>query len=266
VSDLPSLAASLAETLTEQKLHREAATIQLSYLSDVPTAAAALCAGTHYSEAMRIVVLHNQPTLLNSIIDPALTDAFASTSSLLAECRGQLKAQTTRIAELREKATIDPLAYLDAVTEADAPDNVSLAPTNASTSGASLFTRYTGASLGTAQTGETRKTSKNRRKDERKRARGKKGSVYEEEYLVNSVRRLVERVDSAREETSGLVEAMFRRGMRESAGALQQAIVELLAMLREAVPVVFVPRLTESGQVVQVEMPVVREFEGLSLV
>ena len=173
---------------------------------------------------------------MEDVIDPALSEAFGVTSETLAECKGQLAAQTARIVELRQKNLNDPLAYLDGVAEADAPDNVSLAPTNASTS-ASLFTRYTGNTLGTALTGETRRTSKNRRKDERKRARGKKGSVYEEEYLMNSIRRLVERVGSVKPDSERLVEAMLRRHMRDNASALQKQLGELILQLEGCIKI-----------------------------
>jgi elongator complex protein 1 len=272
---LHDLASTLAESLLEAKEYLNAATIFAEHLHDIPAAARALCKGAHYADAMRLVVLHARPELLETAIDPLLTEAFATTSELLAECRGQLAAQTARIAELRQNKLKDPLAYLDGTTEADAPDNVSLAPTAASTSGGTLFTRYTGASMGTAATGESRRSSKNRRKDERKRARGKKGSVYEEEYLVNSIRRLIERVDSVRDDTERLLQALFRRGMRENAAALQALVNELLAMLKGCVDEVFTAQqrsvLPPPGegevqpQQQKVEVPVIRDFEGLSL-
>lgn len=279
-SSLTSLATSLADSLTESKQHQEAATIHLDHLNDPQAAALSLCKASQYADAIRTVNLRSLPELLTSTIDPALTDAFSTLSEMLAECRAQLAAQTTRIVELREKSALDPLAYFDGVTEADAPDNVSLAPTHASTS-ASLFTRYTGNTLGTAATGETRRTSKNKRKDDRKRARGKKGSVYEEEYLMNSIRRLAERVDSVRDETEALVEALFRRGMRDNAAALQGQLRELLVQLEGCVKVVYTAVAVPAGEVQQQRMmmgleegappavqpaPVVRKFDGLSLV
>jgi elongator complex protein 1 len=164
----------------------------------------------------------------------------------------------------------------------DAPDNVSLAPTNASTS-ASLFTRYTGATLATALTGETRKTSKNRRKEERKRARGKKGSVYEEEYLVNSVHRLIERVETTRVDAGCVIDAMVRRGMWNNASVLQAKVRGMVTMIEGCIGEVFVqppaaPEEVERGgemrggfpqptrRILQVvEMPLIKKFEGLSL-
>lgn len=163
------------------------------------------------------------------------------------------------------------MAYFDGVTDADAPDDVSLAPTNASTS-ASLFTRYTGATLATALTGASRKTAKNRRKEERKRARGKKGSVYEEEYLLNSIRRLIERVNSTRQETEHLIECLYRRRMRDNASGLQRQLRELMDLLDNWLPMMF-PKVEGDGIDASaaagaevVILPTVDAFRNLSLV
>lgn len=101
------------------------------------------------------------------------------------------------------------------------------------------MTRYTNRSSGTLASNATRKTSKNRRREERKRARGKKGSVYEEEYLVNSIGRLIERANSVKEEVERLVEGLMRRGMRERAAAVQAAMGEVVDACRVCVPEVF---------------------------
>lgn len=121
----------------------------------------------------------------------------------------------------------------------DFPDNISLAPTDASTSAGTFMTRYTNRSTGTLASNATRKTSKNRRREERKRARGKKGSVYEEEYLINSIGRLIERANSVSEEVTRLVEGLMRRAMRERAVAVENAMSEVAEMCRSCVPEVF---------------------------
>jgi len=168
-------------------------------------------------------------------------------TELLADCKSQLNAQIPRIRELRTKKAEDPLAFLDGDVNdgADVPDNVSLAPTDASTAGGgSLFTRYTNRT-GTVGTNATRRTSKNRRREERKKARGKKGSIYEEEYLVNSVGRLVDRVNSVNEEVDRLVIGLMRRGMRERAGAVQNAMLEVVDLCQGCLEEVFGPVVRE---------------------
>ena len=121
----------------------------------------------------------------------------------------------------------------------DIPDNISLAPTEASTSAGTFLTRYTNRSTGTLASNATRKTSKNRRREERKRARGKKGSVYEEEYLINSIGRLIERANSVSEEVTRLVEGLMRRAMRERAAAVEHAMADVIDLCTACIKEVF---------------------------
>ena len=182
-SQLHSLAHTLADALLESKDFFSAATIYLDYLSDIPTAARLFCKGYFFADALRTIGLHQRLDLLEPVIDAGLIEGMSSTTELLADCKSQLHAQVPRILDLRAKKAEDPLSFFDGDINgnADIPDNVSLAPTDASTAGGgSLFTRYTNRT-GTVDTNATRKTSKNRRREERKRARGKKGSVYEDE-------------------------------------------------------------------------------------
>lgn len=230
-SQLRSLAQTLADTLSESKDFFSAATIYLDYLADIATAGRTFCKGYFFGDALRIVGLHQRPDLLESVIDTGLVEGMASMTELLADCKSQLNAQIPRIRELRLKKAEDPLAFFDGDVNggADIPDNVSLATTDASRMGGTLLTRYTDRT-GTVGTNATRRTSKNRRKEERKRARGKKGSVYEEEYLINSVARLIDRINVVNEEVERLVIGLMRRGMRERAGAVENAMVEVVQL------------------------------------
>ncbi|KAJ9642548.1 putative elongator complex protein 1 [Coniosporium tulheliwenetii] len=296
-TELQTLAQTLATGLIESKDFFAAATIHLDYLRDVETAVKLFCRGYWFAEAMRVIGLHGRRELLESVVDVGLVEGLGSMTELLAECRGQISAQVPRLRELRRKKAEDPLSFFGGTTAGaedggpDIPDNVSLAPTDASTSGGTFMTRYTGrtGSGSTMNTQTTRRTSKNRRREERKRARGKKGSVYEEEYLVNSIGRLIERVNSVSDEVRRLVEGLMRRGMRERAGAVEKAMVEVVEACEGCVGEVFqveekkTERASEEGEEVRPggadgvlwdaveaggrprEAPVVKAFERLSL-
>ncbi|KAG0652209.1 iki3 [Hyphodiscus hymeniophilus] len=241
-SALTDLATSLYDALIESKDYFAAATIQLDYLSSIEGAAKTFCKGYFFADALHLVALKHQPKILESVIDPGLGEALASSTELLAECKGQLLAQVPRIRELRAKALADPLAFYEGERggDGDIPDDISVAASSKLSTKGSLFTRYTGkGSQGTAGTGVSRATSKNRKREERKRARGKKGSVYEEEYLVASVGRLVERVESVREEVGRLVVGLVRRSMWERARAIQGSLAEVIGLCQACVPEVF---------------------------
>ncbi|KAF3491898.1 elongator complex protein 1 [Arthroderma uncinatum] len=229
-ADTKELATSLATTLAdENKDYVSAARIQADHLHDIPAAARLLCRGSQFGDACRLLVLHGHQNQVAEIVDHGLAETMGTMTELLADCRSQLQAQVPRIQELRAKRAADPLGFYGGdptgagAGDVDIPDNISLAPTDASTmAGRSLFTRYTGG------TSTSRSSSRMRKREERRRAKGKKGTVYEEEYLVNSVRRLIEKVNSSIEEVEALVQAMLRRGMRERAAVVERNLDEVL--------------------------------------
>ncbi|OAA77798.1 iki3 [Akanthomyces lecanii RCEF 1005] len=237
------LATALADALWEAKDYAAAATIHADYLDSLETAIKCLCKGYLFAEALRLVAKHNRPALLETAIDTGLAEALSSTTEFLADCKAQIGAQVPRIADLRRKAAEDPLAFYegDRAGGADVPDDISVAASSRLSAGNSLFTRYTGkaGSVGTAGTGVSRATSKNRRREEKKRARGRKGTVYEEEYLVNSTRRLVERVGATQAEVERLVFALVRRGMAERARNAEALMRDVLDAATVAVAQVF---------------------------
>lgn len=245
-SSLTDLATSLFDALVESGDYFAAATIQLDYLSSIESATRTFCKGYFFANALHLTALKRRPDLLESVVDICLVDALAVSTELLADCKAQLLAQVPRIRDLREKALVDPLAFYEGErdTNGELPDDISVAASSMLSTNQSLFTRYTGKgshgqSLGTAGTGVSRATSKNRRREERKRARGKKGSVYEEEYLVNSVARLMQRVESVREEIERLIFGLVRRNMWERARAIEGSLATVVEMCQNCIPEVF---------------------------
>ena len=238
--ELQTFADAICESLVELKDYQPAATIRLDYLQDLDGSIRLYCKGYYFADAIRLLSLHRRNDLLESAIDVGLAEGQAAMTEMLADFKSQLNAQVPRIRELRLKKAQEPLAFYDADVNggADIPDNVSLAGTDASTAGGTLFTRYTNRT-GTVGTNATRKTSKHKMKEERKRARGKKGSVYEEEYLVNSVGRLIERLNSIGDEVQRLVEGLMRRGMRERAKAVEASMVSVVELCKQCVVEVF---------------------------
>jgi len=190
---------------------------------------------------MRLAVQRRRPGLIAEVVDQGLIESSASMTELLADMKQQLNEQVPRVQELRIKKAENPMAFLGEADEADGdiPDNLSIAPSEATTSGGTLMTRYTNRSTGTLATNATRKTSKNRRREERKRAKGKKGTVYEEEYLVNSITRLIERLNSTSEDVSSLLHGLMRRAMRERAVAVETAMAEVVAACKASIEQVF---------------------------
>lgn len=154
----------------------------------------------------------------------------------------------------------------------DLPDDISIAPSNATTSAGTFMTRYTHRTSSTLATNTTHRTGKNRRREERKRARGKKGSVYEEEYLVASIGRLVERLNTSADEISHLVDGLLRRGMRERARAVAALFADVRSAAEQCLPEVY--EIKSDGPAAEEQQPqavqrptppILKPFAALSL-
>ena len=73
--------------------------------------------------------------------------------------------------------------------------------------------------------------------------------MYEEEYLVNSVGRLIERANAVGDEVARLVEGLMRRGMRERAVVVSAAMEEVEGLCKACVPEVWqVGEVRKQGQ------------------
>ena len=185
------------------------------------------------------------------MFDASLAENTGSTMEMLAKFKQQLSNQVPEIVTLRNDKDANQLSYYDgSITGASAdniPDDVSVARSDASAMGNTLVTQYTKRSTGTLASNASRKTSRARRREERKRAQGK--GVYLEEYLVNSLCRLVERVNHTGPDVTLLAEALLRRGMLERAMAVESAMADIVRMCEVSVLEVFgeTPVEAESG-------------------
>ncbi|CAL9729265.1 elongator complex protein 1 [Monosporozyma unispora] len=255
-----NVAEELINSLSFEHKYIDAAELQLEFMKDVESSMESYCKAYRYDTACIIAVRNGKKDLIEKVVDPGLGEGFGTIAELLADCKGQVHSQLKRLRELRTKKEEDPYAFYGQETEQ--ADDVSIAPSETSTK-ESFFTRYTGKTSGTAKTGASRRTAKNKRREERKRARGKKGTIYEEEYLVQSVGRLLDRLNQTKPDAVKLIDGLCRRNMREQAYQIQSKFVELIDVLKENVKEIYTisekdrERVNENGEVYYIpEIPI----------
>ncbi|KAG5362866.1 Elongator complex protein 1 [Yarrowia sp. B02] len=234
------VADELAPQLVSAHCYKEASTLYADYLDDIMEAVRCLCLGSNFVAARALAARKagDDKERISKEIDSLLSDAFGTHSEFLADCQTQVKNQVSRLHEVRQLAQVSMSRELERVEDDNmVPDDISLADT-ASTSG-TFLTKYTGKTAGTAKTGVSRRTAKNKRRMDRKKAKGKKGTVFEEEYLVASLGRLVERLEQSKVEIYNVIQALYSRDRRPLARQLQQSLVALAASLTENVQFVF---------------------------
>lgn len=241
------MAYRVAENLASKKRYTEASQVLLGYAEDVREAVIALVQGNQFSEARRIIALHGQPELLEEIIDPAVLDARAQIAEDITELREQLQKQVARLRELRIKKLEEPEEFYG--TEDLAVHNVDVM-TDASAFTA--FTRYTVAPTTSAPSrATTKRSSRSKRKMERKVGSGRKGTIDEEEYLLKSLAKLAVKFSEAQDEAAALVPHLLRFTPihRAAARELQNEVAALSREIAEAFDEVW-PAPTEDTETV----------------
>ncbi|OSC96781.1 IkappaB kinase complex IKAP component [Trametes coccinea BRFM310] len=230
--ELKDTAYRVAEDLVSKKRTLEASAVLLDYAKDVREATIALVEGSHFSEARRIIVLHHRPELMAEIIHPGALECRSRIAEDLTEMREQLRKQVNRLRELRVRKVEEPEAFYGVedteLHNVDVMTDISMAPT--------MFTRYTVAPSAVSKT-SSKRSSRSKRKLERKVGSGRKGTVDEEEYLLKSVSKLVARFNATQADSASLLPHLlqFTDEHRAEAASLQQELHEFSAELHEAV-------------------------------
>lgn len=263
------IAENLVDALTVDHKYNDAAFIEVNFLGNLENAIKLYCKQYNYNMAILLAVKHQKPEFIKEIVDGQLSEGFGTIAELLADFKSQLNSQLNRLRELRTKKAQDPYSFYGIPSEElDIPDNVSVAASEYSAT-PSFFTRYTGKTAGTAKTGASRKTAKNRKREERKRAKGRKGTIYEEEYIINSVGRLIERMDQTQNDALSLIDNLIKRNMRTQAYQIQKNWIEVLDFLKSNVQEIYKmedrdrERLDDNGEVYlipEIPIPTLKEF------
>ncbi|KAF8058697.1 pol II transcription elongation factor [Lyophyllum atratum] len=226
--DIVSTGYRVAEDLTSKKRHAEAARVLLDYSKDIREGIIAYVQGNHFSEARRITALHSKPELVEDVIHPAALESCAQVVEDVNECKEQLRKQLSRIRELRIRKVEEPDAFYGTedltLHNVDVMTDVSMAPT--------AFTRYTVAPTSTSRS--SKRTSRSKRKMERKVGSGRKGTVDEEEYLLKSLTKLATRFATIQDEVRGLLPHLlqFTLEHRQEGAAMQQRLAEFSEELK----------------------------------
>ncbi|KAJ2909750.1 putative elongator complex protein 1 [Coemansia aciculifera] len=230
--------------LADHHLFLDAATVLLEYTERDEDAVALLVKGAHWAEAVRTSLLRQRADLVETTVRPGLVEAHATLLEDIREIGSSFASKLERLREVRAM----PLEVIAANGQPQVPqgegdgnlDNIDVM--SDTTSMASQFSTFSATitNASSHMTGSTaRRVSKNRRKEERRKVRGKKGSIYEEAYLVDSLAKLVDRVRVHQRAVRGMNWALIKFAWLPMAAELQERFAELVAAVLESATFVF---------------------------
>ncbi|GAA5885604.1 hypothetical protein JCM16303_001478 [Sporobolomyces ruberrimus] len=247
--EVKELAFEIADRLTSKRRYAEAGKVLVEYAQDLPAAINALCEGNLYAEAVRLTALHNRRDLIESRIKSSTLDMQQRLLDDFSDVTEQLEKQADRLDELRQRRDNNPYQYFCIDDPSAALENLELAPDGVSDAG-TAFTRYTvnPTTVASSQRSSS-KTARSRRRQGLKKAAGKKGSVYEEMYLLNSIKKSVEvKLADLQAEVAALLPILLTLSSsshRSSAFELQSGLTSFESFLSSLLERIWQPREQE---------------------
>lgn len=240
--EIHALAYDMIEYLKEKRRFQEAASVAKDYAVDIEETVDCLLKGCLWKEAERVSYTFDRQDLIETHVKSGLVEGLTQTEEDIDEMLAQFRKQSARLTELRTKKAEQKIE--NPMANDESLDNIDMF--SDTTSMYSQFTRYTSASsrvssVSSQGSGRSRKTSKLRRKEERKRARGKKGTVFEEEYLTTSLKKLYEKTSTMQTDIGNLIRALVPFGFIEEARSIQEKFEKFLNELQSSLDTIFVP-------------------------
>ncbi|XP_033841778.1 elongator complex protein 1 [Periophthalmus magnuspinnatus] len=226
---LALLARDMAEKLSEQRRYSEAALLLDQYANDCEEAILALITGAVWDEALRLIHTHQRQDITETNLKPALLEAFCAQSTFLETQVSTFTRHRARLAVVREqklKARVDML-------DEEGPD---CADAELYSEASSVLT---GSKYSQSNSRISSRSSKNRRKAERKKLSLKEGSPMEDKALIHALGEIITTVDKMREEVHGLLKMLVLFEFERQAHRLQEQYAEALSLLEAAVPEVW---------------------------
>ncbi|KAL2294004.1 hypothetical protein Nmel_007714 [Mimus melanotis] len=238
---LSSLARSMAGKLVEQRKYAEAAILLEQYTQDYEEAVLLLLEGALWEEALRLIHKYGRLDILETNLKPAILEAQKSQlifldSQKTAFLRYKSRLQVVR--ELKEKACENLQDY----EVPNCPELELFSETSSVVTASDMNSKYSHSNSRISA-----RSSKNRRKAERKRYSLKEGSPFEDIALLEVLGESVRAVETVKGEIHTLLKQLVLFGYDVQAGALQQVLEEVLQLMEISVPEIWTPDLQQSS-------------------
>ncbi|KAM9262872.1 elongator complex protein 1 isoform 4-T4 [Morus bassanus] len=236
-----SLARSMAGKLVEQRKHAEAAILLEQYTQDYEEAVLLLLEGAVWEEALRLIHKYGRLDILETNFKPAILEAQKSqliflNSQKTAFLRHKNRLQAVR--ELKEKACESLQDY----EMPNCPELDLFSETSSVVTASDMNSKYSHSNSRISA-----RSSKNRRKAERKRYSLKEGSPFEDMALLEVLGESVRAVETVKGDIHILLKQLVLFGYDEQAGALQQVLEEVLQLMETSIPEIWTPDLQQSS-------------------
>ncbi|KAJ7396739.1 Elongator complex protein 1 [Pitangus sulphuratus] len=239
--ELSGLARSMAGKLVEQRRHAEAAILLEQYAQDYEEAVLLLLEGALWEDALRLIHKYGRLDILETNFKPAILEAQKSQLIFLDSQKTAFLRYKSRLQVLRE-AKEKACESLQDYEVPNCPELELFSETSSIVTASDMNSKYSHSNSRISA-----RSSKNRRKAERKKYSLKEGSPFEDIALLEVLGENVRAVESVKGDVHILLKQLVLFGYDEQAGALQQVLEEVWQLMETSLPEIWTPDLQQSS-------------------
>ncbi|XP_053152416.1 elongator complex protein 1 isoform X2 [Hemicordylus capensis] len=237
---LASLARSMAGKLSEKRKYTDAAILLEQYAKDYEEAILLLLEGAAWDEALRLVYKYRRTDILETNFKPSLLEVQRNHLAFLEAQKAAFSRYRTRLSVVRELKQQARNELLD-FEAPNCPESDLFSDTSSIVTASDTSSKYTHSNSRISA-----RSSKNRRKAERKKHSLKEGNPLEDIALLEVLGEIVRSVDGLKDEVHCLLKHLVLFGYDGQAQKLQQALEETLQLMEHTLPEIWSPDLQQS--------------------
>ncbi|XP_073082608.1 elongator complex protein 1 [Manis javanica] len=227
---LAGLGRTLAGKLVEQGKHSDAATVLEQYAQDYEEAVLLLLEGAAWEEALRLVHKYNRLDIIESNIKPSVLEAQKNYMAFLDSQTATFSRHKSRLLVVRELKEQSQQGNLDdEVPQGQESDLFS--ETSSVMSSSDMSGKYSHSNSRISA-----RSSKNRRKAERKKHSLKEGSPLEDQALLEALSEAVQGTENLKDEIYHILKVLFLFELDEHGRALQKTFEDTLQLMERSIP------------------------------
>ncbi|XP_067886712.1 elongator complex protein 1 isoform X2 [Heterodontus francisci] len=227
---LISMARTIAGRLMEQRRNSEAAVILEQYAKDYEEAITSLLEGAAWEESLRLIYKYDRADILETNLKPSILEAHSNHMAFLDSQKTLFLHYKSRLAIVREIKEKTQEGFLDEEV-ADGPDSDLYSEASSLRSASGMTSKYSHSNSRISA-----RSSKNRRKAERKRHSLKEGSPMEDIALLEALGEIICSLDKLTGEVHRLLKVLVLFGFDILASELQQALEDALQLVEKSIP------------------------------
>ncbi|XP_024609453.1 elongator complex protein 1 [Neophocaena asiaeorientalis asiaeorientalis] len=216
--------------LAEQRKHCDAATVLEQYAQDYEEAVLLLLEGAAWEEALRLVHKYNRPDIIETNVKPSILEAQKNYMAFLDSQTATFSRHKARLLVVRELKEQAQQVHLD--DEAPHGQESDLfSETSSVMSGSDMSGKYSHSNSRISA-----RSSKNRRKAERKKHSLKEGSPLEDLALLEALSDVVQGTEKLKDEIYHILKILFLFEFDEQGRELQKAFEDTLQLMERSLP------------------------------